>query len=140
RTYAEERERHERDVAWWADALEGAPERMPLPFERGTPDPTATPADGAFLFGLDPELSRQLEALRRSEGATFFMVRVAAFAAQLAAENDSGELAIGTYATTRRVAETHDMFGFFSNLVTLRLRFDGNPSFRDWLGTVREAV
>src|SRR5206468_12829300 len=45
-----------------------------------------------------------------------------------------------TYATTRRLAETHDMFGFFSNLVALRLRFEGDPCFRDWLATVRESV
>ncbi|MFL5866644.1 MAG: condensation domain-containing protein [Thermoleophilaceae bacterium] len=140
RAYAAEDERHERDVAWWAGALEGAPERMPLPFERRTPDPSASPSDATFLFGLDPELSRGLEALRRSEGCTFFMVRVAALAAQLAAETGSDDVVIGTYATTRRTAETHDMFGFFSNLAALRLRLEGDPSFRDWLATVREAV
>jgi len=141
RRYQAEGSRHREDVAWWRANLEGAPERLPFPFRRRRPDPEADPADAVFLFGLKPaEVSQRLETLRRSAGVTYFMVRVAAFAAQLAAETQTDDVVLGTYATTRRHAATHDMFGFFTNLVALRLRFQGDPSFRDWLGAVRQAV
>ncbi|HEY1359206.1 MAG TPA: condensation domain-containing protein [Thermoleophilaceae bacterium] len=140
RCYELEADRHRADVDWWKRNLEGAPERMPFPFSRRRPDPDAPIADGVFLFGLQPEVSQRLETLRRSVGVTFFMVRVAAFAAQLAADTGSDDVVVGTYATTRRQAGTHDMFGFFSNLAALRLRLDRDLSFSDLLGSVREAV
>ncbi len=91
-------------------------------------------------FGLDPDASRELQALRRRLGATYFTVHVAAIAALLAAQTESDDLLIGTYASTRGPAETYDMFGFFANPVALRLRFEGDPGFVDWVATVRAAV
>ncbi len=140
RCYAVEGRRHRDDVAWWKKNLEGAPVRMPFPFARRKPDPDAKVSDGSYYFGLPPEVSQRLEQLRRAVGVTFFMVRVGALAAQLAVENRRDDVVIGTYVTTRRHAATQDMLGFFTNLVTLRLRFEGNPSFRDWLATVRASV
>ena len=128
------------EVDWWRANLEGTHLRMPLPFARRTRREQAEVSDGVVWFGLERELSAQLEALRRDESATYFMVRVAAFAALLAALNDDDEVVVGTYAGTRRLAETQDIFGCFTNLVALRLRFEGNPGFRDWLAEVRGAV
>ncbi len=128
------------DVDWWRANLEGAPSRVPLPFTRREPDEGAGVEDGVLWMELPVELSSELEKLRRELGGTYYMVRVAVYAAQLAVQGGSDDIVIGAYMTTRRSVETRDIFGFFANPVMLRMRFDGDPSFRDWLPDVRTAV
>jgi hypothetical protein len=139
RVFSPESRRYLDDVAWWRRALAGAPVRMPLPFSRPAPELEADHSDGVLWFGLHPDASRELEALRRKLGATYFMAHIAVFAALLVAQTGN-DLVIGTYANTRGPAETYDMFGFFGNPVALRLRFEGDPGFVDWLVSVRTAV
>lgn len=129
-----------KDVEWWRSNLEGAPPQTTLPFARAYPDKRAAVADGVLYLKLPPATSDALDSLRREEGATHFMVRLAAFAALLAVMGGNADMVIGSYSTTRRLVETRDTFGFFTNPVALRLRFEGNPSFRAWLAQVRTAV
>jgi hypothetical protein len=140
RVYRGDGQRFPDDVAWWRRNLAGAPPRQPLPFARKKPAPEAEPGEGLIRFGLDPVASRGLRALRGKWGATYFTVHAAAVTALLAARTDSDDLIIGTYASTRGPAETFDMFGFFANPVPLRLRFEGDPGFADWVATVRAAA
>jgi amino acid adenylation domain-containing protein len=140
RVFSPESRRYLDDVAWWRTTLAGAPVRMPLPFSRRAPEPEADHSEGVLWFGLHPDASRELAALRRKLGATYFMGHIAIFAALLAGRTGNDDLVIGTYATTRGPAETYDMFGFFGNPVALRLRFQGDPGFVDWLASVRTAV
>jgi len=115
------------------------PEPLTLPPARVAP-PDGPVDPGILAWGMEPELSRQLDRLGSSTGATFFMVRLALFAAQLAVETDREDVVLGMYVTNRRLTELQAMFGDFTNLATLRLRLRGNPGFRDWLRQVRAAV
>jgi amino acid adenylation domain-containing protein len=128
------------DVEWWRSNLDGAPPQTPLPFVRRQPDEGAEAADGVILLTLPPSVSAELDSLGREQGATRFMLRLAVFAALLAAMSENPDLVVGTYTTTRQPVETRDMFGFFANPVALRVRPEGNPSFADWLAEVRASV
>jgi amino acid adenylation domain-containing protein len=128
------------DVTWWQANLEGAPSGAPLPFTRRRPDERAAVADGVIRLRVPAAVSSELERLQRAAGATYYMVRLAAYAAQLAIHGEIPDVVIGTYTTTRRLVETRDIFGFFANPVALRLRVEGNPSFLEWLAEVRGAV
>ena len=128
------------DVDWWRNRLEGAPTRTPLPFERREADMAATAADGWLRTPLPASLTSALVTLQGDVSATYFMVRLAAFAALLARMTEEQDVVIGTYGTTRRRIETRETFGFFANPLALRLRFEGNPSFRQWLAVVRTDV
>ena len=57
-----------------------------------------------------------------------------------ALETGQEQIALGTYAMNRPLAETQSMFGFFSNPIMLAMRFDPKLSFRRWLARVREVV
>ncbi|HKH41641.1 MAG TPA: condensation domain-containing protein [Solirubrobacterales bacterium] len=140
RTVGPGTERWRSDIEWWRANLEGAPLRSPLPFARREPDERAVPSDGILSVPLPPRLATALDSLRRGEGATHFMLRLAAFSALLAFMTGQADTVVGVYSTTRRLVETRDMFGFFANPVAVRLRFPGNSSFRDWLREVRNAV
>ena len=67
------------------------------------------------------------------------MVRLAAFAALLADEGKP-DVVIGMYMTGRTRLPLQGIFGDFSNLTTLRLRFDPAKSFVEWLALVRDQV
>ena len=110
-------------VAWWRDLFCGEPSPLELPFKRPEPVPETDPAEGLIWWGLDRAVASPLDANRRQDGATYYVVRLAAFCALLAGETGHLDLILGTYVTNRNRLETQDMFGFFSNLVTLRIRF-----------------
>ncbi len=128
------------DVDWWRSYLEGVPVRTELPFARRTADERADVSDAVVDGSIPAGLTAALDSLQRQEGATHFMVRLSAFAALLATMTGEPDLVIGTYGTTRRLAETRDTFGFFANPLALRLRPSGELSFRAWLAEVRSTV
>jgi non-ribosomal peptide synthetase component F len=97
-------------------------------------------SEGLIFWGLDLDVSAGLDRLGREAAATYYMVRLAVLATQLAIESGERDLVLGTYATGRRLVETQAMLGWFSNLVTLRLRLEADLSFRQVLERVRSCV
>jgi Condensation domain len=132
---------HCRDqVAWWQQAFDPTPPTLELPFGRPMPASGLPPQDGNLWWGLEPAVADAMDEIRRSEAGTRYTVRLAIFSALLALETDQDEITVGTYIDNRRLAETHSMFGDFSNLMTLVLPFDPAAPLRRWLPKVRFLV
>ncbi len=127
-------------VEWWRGQFADGPPAMALPFKRLLRRRGADPAQGLIWWGLDQEVSQRLERMAREEGATYYMIRLAVFVAQLAEETGRHDVLLGTYVTTRNRVEWQNMFGFFANLVTLRFRYDPALPFWQWLAVVRKTV
>jgi hypothetical protein len=132
--------RYRESLDWWRRAFTPAPEPMAFPFARAAPKDDAAVADAVFWWGLEPEVSEGLNRLGRETGSTYYVTRLAVFAAALARETGRDDIVLGAYVTTRRRAETQAMFGFFSNLTTFRMDLAGRPTFRECLARVRAAV
>jgi amino acid adenylation domain-containing protein len=128
------------EVAWWSRAFESHTSPAPFPFLRKVQDNDAAVSEGFFSKPFNDEVSRRLDQVGREEGATYFIVRLAGFAAQYALDTDQQEIVLGTYFTGRLRAEVQGMFGFFADLRALRMSFTGNPSFREWVAKVRKIV
>jgi hypothetical protein len=128
------------DIRWWKERLAGAPAAFDVPCKRTTPLPDADAHEGILWWGIDARIARQLERVRLEEGATNYVVRLAALVALLADESGQPDVVLGTYVTNRKSVPLQGMFGFFSNLTTLRLRSDPSVSFRTWLKTTRKTV
>ncbi|RKG96951.1 amino acid adenylation domain-containing protein, partial [Corallococcus carmarthensis] len=123
-------------LAWWTQQLAGAPQALALPTDK--PRPPQRSARGAtFPVRLPLKLSEAVEALAQAEGATPFMVLLAAFQTLLHRYSGQEDLLVGTSIAGRRHAETEGLIGFFVNTLVLRARFDGRPSFRKLLSQVR---
>jgi hypothetical protein len=131
---------YQAELAWWRSALRDPPPPLRFPFTRASPCSDAVASDGVIFCEVGPELSRGLARFGRETRATYYMVVLAAFAAQVAIETGRDDLALGTYATGRTLAATQAMIGFFSNPVTLRLRLSPDISFRQVLARVRACV
>ncbi len=133
-------EAYREEIEWWRDALRTDLPPAPLPFARPAPRDDAAKSDGAVWSSVPPEVSRRLDSLGREVGATYYMVRLAIFAAQLAAETGRDDVVVGTYVTKRRRRELQAMFGPFVNVTAVALRLAEDETARRWLGQVRDVV
>ena len=89
---------------------------------------------------LSQELSQQLHSLARAEGATLFMVLLAAFQVLLSRYSGQPDISVGTPIANRNRAELEELIGFFVNTLVLRTDLSGDPSFAQLVQRVREVA
>lgn len=129
----------ERHLDFWKRHLAGAPEVLNLPTDR--PRPRTASYRGAWLsFDLPKELSRRIRELAREEGATLFMVLLAAFSLLLTRLSGQGSVVVGSPVAGRTLRETEDLIGFFVNSLPLHVDVSGEPDFRELLARVRDTT
>jgi amino acid adenylation domain-containing protein len=129
----------EEQLRWWAARLADAPPELELPTDHPRPAVAEAPAR-AVAVALPPELSRELHAAARREGATPFMVLLAGFALLLSRYSGQEDVVVGAPIAGRTRTELEGLIGFFVNTLALRTDLGGDPSFRRLLGRVREAT
>nr|WP_037679926.1 non-ribosomal peptide synthetase [Streptomyces griseus] len=127
----------ERQIAFWKEALRGAPEELPLPTDRPRPAEPSGRGDRACV-ALDAELHARLADLAVSSRVTLFMVLQAGLAALLTRLGSGTDIPIGTPVAGRTDGRLDDLVGFFVNSLTLRTDTSGNPTFRELLHRVRD--
>jgi len=126
----------EKQKSYWKERLAGLP-ALDLPLDHARP-PVQTFRGGVRSFEISADLARSLKNLGAREGATVFMILLAAFKALLHLVSGQDDIAVGTPVAGRNSAETEGMIGFFLNLIVLRTDLAGNPTFREILGRTRE--
>ncbi len=131
-------ERRERQLAFWREMLDGAPEALALPHDRPRPARPSGRGDGVFL-ALDPALVERLRHLAETTGASMFMIVQTAVAVMLGRLAGSDDVPLGTPVTVRGDARLDELVGFFLNTVVLRTDVSGDPSARELLARVRAA-
>ncbi|MES2758519.1 MAG: non-ribosomal peptide synthase/polyketide synthase [Pseudomonadota bacterium] len=129
----------ERQLAYWKGQLAGAPAALELPTDR--PRPAVQSFRGERLaVALPAPLSRDVEALARNEGATLFMVLLAAFQLLLSRWSGQDDVVVGSPIAGRTERQTEGLIGFFVNTLVMRARLAGDPAFRELLAAAREAA
>jgi hypothetical protein len=128
-----------RQLAYWKDALAGAPDELALPFDR--PRPADSDHEGAALpLWLDAELQAAIAALARKHDATPFMVLQAGLAMLLRQLGAGADIPLGSVVAGRGDVALDDLVGFFVNTVVLRTDLSQDPSFTELLAQVRETA
>jgi len=124
---------------YWKKQLAGPLPVLNLPTDRPRP-PIQMFRGAQHDFTLNDELARRLRALAKAEGATLYMVLLAAFELMLYCHTGQEDILVASPMVGRSRAEFEGLVGFFANPVVLRANLSGNPTFREFLGQVRQTV
>ena len=118
-----------RQVEIWRKRLEGAGSAQLIPLDK--PRPAEPTFRGARIFShLTPQLTEALQRLARTEGATLFMVLLAAFKVLLARYSGETDVIVGSPIANRERSELEGLIGFFANTQALRTDLSGDPIVR----------
>jgi amino acid adenylation domain-containing protein len=125
-------------VEFWRGHLDGVRDLV-LAGDRPRP-PKPTGAGATVWLELSADLVTRMTAFARTEGATLFMVLLAAYEVLLARYSQQDRFAVGTIVAGRSRTEFEDIVGFFVNTLPVRADLTGSPTFREHLVSVRRGV
>ncbi|NPC86462.1 amino acid adenylation domain-containing protein, partial [Pyxidicoccus fallax] len=126
-------------LGYWKQQLAGVPQALELPTDR--PRPAVQTFRGGHVDVQWPKaLWDGAKALAQREGATPFMVLLAAFQTVLSKYSGQDDVCVGSPIAGRTQAETEALIGFFANMLVLRAKLAPRQSFRELLAQVREAT
>ncbi|HZI12013.1 MAG TPA: MupA/Atu3671 family FMN-dependent luciferase-like monooxygenase, partial [Myxococcus sp.] len=125
--------------AWWRQQLAGMPRQLALPTDRPRPAvPQLTSVRKRVRF--PSHLAGQVTAFGKREGATSFMVLLAAWQALLHRYSGQDDIVVATPIANRARPELQPLIGYVAHSLALRTDLSGDPSFQELLGRVREVT
>ncbi|WP_448651634.1 amino acid adenylation domain-containing protein [Pseudomonas fluorescens] len=121
-----------RQLAYWQALLGGEQPVLELPLDH--PRPAQQSHRGASLqVHLPPALVGGIKRLAQQEGATPFMLLLAAFQTLLYRYSGQSDIRVGVPIANRNRVETERLIGFFVNTQVLKADLDGQMSFVELL-------
>jgi thioesterase domain-containing protein len=133
RTRTDSRMVEDRNLAYWAEQLDGLAGTRPAPRPAGSVTETLV----ATLPGARYSQLRELAAGLR---VTPYILLCAAFCCLIAHQEGRGGAVIGSTDHGRTGPELDDMVGSFAQVYPLRVDLNGDPSFVDAVSRTRDAV
>ncbi len=127
----------QRQLDYWKRQLGGRLPVLELPGDHPRP-PMLTYQGELVYHTLPPALSQKLTAFSQNEGVTMFMTLFAAFQILLYRYSGEEDIISASMFANRDFVDIEALMGFFVNTFLLRTDQSGNPTFREFLGRVRE--
>ncbi|NUR86670.1 MAG: amino acid adenylation domain-containing protein, partial [Nonomuraea sp.] len=126
------------DVRYWVSRLDGVP-ALELPTD--LPRPAEQRWAGAAVdIVIDPELTASIAELGAAHRATPYMTLLAAYQVLLGRFSGQDDFAVGSPVSGRELPELEGVVGPFINTLAMRAELDGDPTFGELLGRVRDAA
>src|SRR5450755_759866 len=125
-------------AGYWQQQLDALPPRLGFEAPERQLAEAATGHTRAFALGAG--VTKALTEIGQREGATLFMVLMAAFDVLLSAYSGSDDIVVTYPAAGRERSETAHLIGYFINHPLVQSDLSGDPTFRELLGRVREQI
>ena len=129
----------QRQLAYWRQRLEGAPQVLELPADKKRPAKSSQRGSTVPVM-ISRSVTQALKRLGQGHGATLFMTLVATFKVLLFKYTAQEDLVIGTPIAGRNRSELETIFGFFINTLVLRTELGGDPMFVHLLRNVAQST
>ncbi|MFN0279993.1 MAG: amino acid adenylation domain-containing protein [Pyrinomonadaceae bacterium] len=126
-----------RQLEFWTAKLKGAEPLLEFPTDRQRPL-VQTYRGANYRKTISPELLDELKAFSRREGVSLFMTLLAAFYTLVYRHTNQDDLVLGIPIANRNYSDIERLIGFFANTLALRADLSESPSFREFLGRVKE--
>jgi amino acid adenylation domain-containing protein len=124
-------------IKFWQDQIGLNPPALELPTDHARP-PMQTFSGRTLEMRLSRELSDQINAFSRKEGATLFMTLLAVFQSLMHRYSGQDQILVGSPIANRTRSEVEGLIGFFVNTLVLKADFSDDPDFRALLRQIRE--
>jgi amino acid adenylation domain-containing protein/non-ribosomal peptide synthase protein (TIGR01720 family) len=132
-------EPHRVQQDYWLTQLGGTLPQLDLPSRRARPA-VQSYRGRTLRRRFDAAETTALHQLARRHQATLFITLMAAFKSLLCRLTGETDLIVGTPIAGRRDPALEKLVGFFVNTLALRTSLDGDPTFGDVLGRVRDTA
>ncbi|MEU5084659.1 MULTISPECIES: non-ribosomal peptide synthetase [Streptomyces] len=126
-------------LSYWTNQIGDAPHRLPLPADHA-PDGPPSIEGGVARFELPPEVTVKLRERAHGQGATLFMLTLAAFEVLLARISGQPNFLVGVPVAGRTQPELEDLIGFFVNTLAVRADLRADPTFTELVKETRDRV
>lgn len=133
---------YESQLAYWKQQFATLPPVLELPTDhpRSSSHAYRVYRGETQTLYLSKEMTRRVNEFCRSEGATPFMTLLAAFKVLLHRYTGEEDIVVGSPIAGRCLAETEGLIGLFINVLALRVKLSGNPTFREVLARVKDTA
>ncbi len=125
--------------SYWEKQLGGTLPVLNLPGDHPRPA-VQTYHGSSYDFEFDIELTQKLKTLGKNHDATLYMTVLAAFQVLLYRYTGQEDILVGSPAAARSRAAFSNVVGYFVNPLVLRADLSGNPTFTQFLRSVRRTV
>jgi amino acid adenylation domain-containing protein/non-ribosomal peptide synthase protein (TIGR01720 family) len=125
--------------SYWRRQLAGGVTMVDFPLDKPRPD-TRTYSTLSADSQFPARLSSAIKALSQREGATLYMIAMAAYQALLALRSGARDVSVFSNIGTREQLDVENLIGCFTNIVLIRTHLEGDPTFQELLARVRESV
>lgn len=124
-------------LAYWKGKLAGRLPTLALPTDRPRP-PFQTSRGALCPVRIAGDVVAGLRAVATAQGATLFMVCLAAFKVLLHRYSGQEDILVGSPIANRGRVETEPLIGMFLNTLVLRTSVPGDARFVDLLASVKD--
>ncbi len=128
-----------KDLSYWKEQLCGTPDLMALPTDRPRPRVISYQGSKEF-FQINLSSTGNLHCLSQREGISLFTVLAAAFKTLLYRYTGQQDILLGIPIADRDQPEMEPLIGPLVDTVVLRTDLSGEPTFRELLRMVHEAM
>ena len=129
----------EKQLSYWRKRLDTNLAALELPLDHPRPA-TQSFRGGKARYEINTQLAVGLENLAKREGATLFMVMLAAFKTLLHRYTGQEDIVVGSPIANRNRKELEGLIGFFVNSLVLRDTLKSDMTFRELLRQVKETA
>lgn len=129
----------DQQLAYWEAQLANLPVVHGLPLDYPRPA-IQTYAGDIYVSQLNTKVSKTLNQLCNTHGATIFMALHAAFSVLLARYSNETDIVTGSPIANREQPEVADLIGFFVNTLVVRTDLSGDPTFVELLRQSKETL